>query len=137
MIKFPYGISDFYAISSAGYFYIDRTDRIPMLEAAGRQLLFLRPRRFGKSMLLSMVENYYDLARADEFAPLFGHLAIGKQPTPLHNHSFVMTWDFSVIVTSFSTEAMQQNVHDHINGQIDAGRGEPNPLQALSLDRRI
>ena len=119
MIKFPYGISDFHAISSAGYFYIDRTDRIPMLEAAGRQLLFLRPRRFGKSMLLSMLENYYDLARADEFAPLFGHLAIGKQPTPLHNRYFVMTWDFSVIVTSFSTEAMQQNVHDHINGQID------------------
>jgi hypothetical protein len=119
MIKFPYGISDFHAISSAGYFYIDRTDRIPMLEAAGRQLLFLRPRRFGKSMLLSMLENYYDLARANEFEPLFGHLIIGKQPTPLHNHYFVMTWDFSVIVTSFSTEAMQQNVHDHINGQID------------------
>lgn len=119
MIKFPYGISDFHAISSEGYFYIDRSGCIPLLEEAGRQLLFLRPRRFGKSMLLSLLENYYDLARADEFAQLFGHLAIGKQPTPLHNRYFVMTWDFSVIVTSLSTEEMQQSVYDHINSQID------------------
>ena len=82
MIKFPYGISDFHAIISDGYLYIDRTDRIPMIEGVGRQLLWLRPRRFGKSMLLSMLENYYDFARADEFNQLFGHLAIGKNPTP-------------------------------------------------------
>ena len=119
MIKFPYGLSDFHRIGIENYFYIDRTDRIPMIEGVGDQLLFLRPRRFGKSMLLSMLENYYDLARADEFAQLFGHLAIGRQPTPLHNRYFVMTWDFSVIVTSLSTEEMQQSVFDHINSQID------------------
>ncbi len=56
-MKFPYGISDFYDISTEGYLYIDRTDRIPLIEEAGKQLLFLRPRRFGKSLLLSMLEN--------------------------------------------------------------------------------
>jgi hypothetical protein len=74
MIKFPYGISDFQRISTESYLYVDRTDLISMLEAVGAQLHFLRPRRFGKRMLLSMVENYQDLARADEFPQLFGHL---------------------------------------------------------------
>ncbi len=85
MIKLPYGISDFYKLVTEDYLYIDRTDRIPLIEEAGQQLLFLRPRRFGKSLWLSTLENYYDIAKADHFERLFGHLAIGKTPTPLHN----------------------------------------------------
>jgi len=61
---------------------------------------FLRPRRFGKSLLLSMLENYYDVAKADEFDRLFGQLAIGQNPTPKHNQYFVMNWDFSGIEPS-------------------------------------
>lgn len=55
MIKLPYAISSFHRIRSEGYTYIDRTHYIPLLEEAGRQLVFLRPRRFGKSLLLSML----------------------------------------------------------------------------------
>jgi len=93
-MKFPYGIADFYKLITEGYFYVDRTDRIPLIEDTGPQLLFLRPRRFGKSLLLSMLETYYDVARADEFDTLFGHLAIGRHPTPLHNQHLIMRWDF-------------------------------------------
>jgi hypothetical protein len=57
-MKFPYGISDFGKIILNGYFYQDRSGCIPLLEAAGDQLVFIRPRRFGKSLLLSMLENY-------------------------------------------------------------------------------
>jgi hypothetical protein len=57
-MRFPYGLSDFATLIKEGYFYQDRTDRIPLLEGAGRQLLFIRPRRFGKSLLLSMLEHY-------------------------------------------------------------------------------
>jgi len=64
-MKFPYAISDFREIMREGYFYCDRTDRIPLLEQ-GKYLLFLRPRRFGKTLLLSMLANYYDVARKDE-----------------------------------------------------------------------
>ena len=85
MMKFPYGQSDFGKLMRDGYFYQDRSDRIPLLEDAGDQLLFIRPRRFGKSLLLSMLEHYYDLRQADEFEQLFGHLAIGRRPTPLRN----------------------------------------------------
>ncbi len=58
-MRFPYGIADFRKIWEEGYFYVDRTDRIPLLEETGSQLLFLRPRRFGKSLWLSTLENYF------------------------------------------------------------------------------
>jgi hypothetical protein len=117
-MKFPYGLSDFYKIIDENYFYVDRTDRIWLIEETGSQLLFLRPRRFGKSLLLSMLENYYDLAKADEFERLFGHLAIGKNPTARHNQYFVMRWDFSAISPKDEPEALQQAMYDHINGCI-------------------
>lgn len=66
-MNFPYGISDFYKVSSERYFYVDRTERIPVVEEAGDHLLFLRPRPFGKTLLLSTLRNYYDLVRAEEF----------------------------------------------------------------------
>lgn len=118
MIKFPYGISDFYKISTEAYFYIDRTPYLRLLEDMGPQLLFLRPRRFGKSLLLSLLENYYDLAKAAEFERLFGKLAIGQQPTALHNSYFVMRWDFSVISALGDAAAIQQSIYDHLNDQI-------------------
>ncbi len=98
-MTFPYGIADFGKIRHQGYFYQDRTHLIPHLEAAGEQLLFLRPRRFGKSLLVSMLEHYYDVNQADQFAALFGDLAIGQNPTPLHNRYFILHWDFSVVKT--------------------------------------
>ena len=66
MIKFPYGISNFQRIRSYGYLYLDRTALLPTLEQAGEQLLFLRPRRFGKSLLVSLLKHYYDLRQADK-----------------------------------------------------------------------
>ncbi len=118
-MKFPYGICDFYEIITENYFYADRTDRIPMIEEAGKHLLFLRPRRFGKSLLLSMLENYYDIAKADEFERLFGHLAIGKNPTQRHNRYFVMKWDFSALEPQGDIQQIRQALHDHINGCIE------------------
>jgi hypothetical protein len=117
-LKIPYGIADFQKINQLGYFYQDRTAKIPLIEQAGEQLLFLRPRRFGKSLLLSMLENYYDLNKADQFETLFGHLAIGQQPTPRHNQYFVMKWDFSTIAAHGRIEEIEQRIHEHLNGCI-------------------
>jgi hypothetical protein len=119
-LKIPYGIADFQKISQLGYFYQDRTTKIPLIEQAGEQLLFLRPRRFGKSLLLSMLENYYDLNKADQFETLFGHLAIGQHPTPLHNQYFVMKWDFSTIAAHGNVEMIERRIHEHINDRINA-----------------
>ena len=117
-LKIPYGIADFQKINQLGYFYQDRTDKIPLIEQAGEQLLFLRPRRFGKSLLLSMLENYYDLNKADQFETLFGHLAIGQQPTPRHNQYFVMKWDFSTIAAHGRIKEIEQAIHNHINLKV-------------------
>ena len=118
-MKFPYGLSDFGTLILEHYFYQDRTAFIPTLEDAGRQLLFLRPRRFGKSLLLSMLEHYYDLNRANQFTDLFGHLAIGQQPTPLHNQFFVMKWDFSLVKAQGDLKDIEAALHQHINDCIE------------------
>ena len=118
MLKFPYGISNYYRIVTENYFYVDRSSHISLIEDAGDQLLFLRPRRFGKSLLLSMLENYYDVAKADEFDKLFGHLAIGKNPTPKHNKYLIMKWDFSVIKTHNAIIDIEHSLNNHINNTI-------------------
>ncbi len=96
-MKIPYGIADFYSLRTEGYLYVDRTERIAVLEELGKALLFLRPRRFGKSLWLGTLANYYDLRTAGEHDVLFGDLAIGKAPTTLAHRFFVMRWDFSKI----------------------------------------
>lgn len=118
-MKFPYGLSNFGTLVQERYFYQDRTDRIPRLEEAGRQLIFIRPRRFGKSLLLSMLEHYYDIDQADHFEALFGSLAIGRHPTPLRNQYFVMKWDFSLIQSQGSLTEIEAALHRHLNDCIE------------------
>ncbi len=96
-MKIPYGVADFYSLRTEGNLYVDRTDRIAVVEDLGKSLLFLRPRRFGKSLWLTTLASYYDLRLAGEHERLFGDLAIGKAPTTLAHRFFVMRWDFSRI----------------------------------------
>ena len=117
-MKFPYGLSDFGKLIQEGYWYQDRTSRLALLEAAGNQLIFLRPRRFGKSLLLSMLEHYYDLNRADQFATLFGGLAVESEPTPLRNQYFVMRWDFSLVPAQGEVADIEVALHQHLNDCI-------------------
>ena len=120
MLSIPYALSDFYALRTEGYCYIDRTHLLPQLEQAGRQLLFLRPRRFGKTLWLSLLENYYDVAKAAAFESLFAELAIGEQPTPHHNRYFILRWDFSVVDPQGDREQIARSLHNHINATIEA-----------------
>ncbi|MBK1649111.1 AAA family ATPase [Rhabdochromatium marinum] len=117
-MKFPYGTADFHKIITDGYYYADRTERIRTLENVGDQILFLRPRRFGKTAWLTTLENYYDLARAGEFEALFGALAIGQHPTARRNSYFVLRWDFSMVDASGSLAEIRQALHNHINAQV-------------------
>lgn len=96
-MRIPYGIADFYSLRTEGNVYVDRTDRIGVLEGLGKSLLFLRPRRFGKSLWLSTLSCYYDLRLAVEHERLFGDLEVGKAGTSSAHRYFVMHWDFSKI----------------------------------------
>ncbi len=114
-MEFPYGVSDFQSIIEDKLFYVDRTHLIPAIEAAGRQLIFLRPRLFGKSLCLSMLENYYDIAKKEHFSSLFGHLTIGKNPTPFRNRYVIMRWDFSMVSAEGNAADISRCLHQHIN----------------------
>jgi len=99
MIKIPYGISDFGKLRRKGSYYIDRTSYIEALEAdnAAEYILFLRPRRFGKSLWVSTLQHYYGIEYKDDFQPLFGDLYIGQNPTLNANSYLVLRMNFSGI----------------------------------------
>ena len=93
--ELPYGISDFTDLRRAGCYYTDKTQYIPKMEKAGRFLFLIRPRRFGKSIFLSMLAAYNDIARQDKFDELFDGLWIQQHPTEEKGTYQVMYLDFS------------------------------------------
>ena len=101
--QIPYGVSDFRSVIEQNLYYVDKSMYIEELERQSRTLIFIRPRRFGKSLFLNMMRLYYDKAAAGDFERLFGGLYIGQHPTPLRNHYQVLSLDFSQIGGSIST----------------------------------
>ncbi len=101
MLKIPYGKSDYRTLMEENYFYQDRTMYIQTLENWGpTYLLYLRPRRFGKSLWLSTLRYYYGLQHREAFDMLFGKTFIGQNPTASANTYMVLNFDFSSINTS-------------------------------------
>ncbi|MDD6891485.1 MAG: ATP-binding protein [Bacteroidales bacterium] len=95
--KLPYGVSDFVSVRERNLYYVDKTMYLPELEDQPDTLIYIRPRRFGKSLFISMMEAYYDKRMADRFDELFGDLWIGSHPTPIRNRYQVLHLDFSQI----------------------------------------
>ncbi|MCP4138325.1 MAG: AAA family ATPase [bacterium] len=96
--KIPYGISNFEKLTKEDYYFLDKTAFIEELENLGSPyLFFLRPRRFGKSLFISMLQHYYDINQKDHFESLFKETYIGKNPTPLRNSYPVIEFDFSLV----------------------------------------
>lgn len=118
MLRFPYGISHFPLIRKEHYLYLDRTHLLSELEAAGRQLIFLRPRRFGKSLWVSTLASYYDIKQAEQFENLFGDLAVGQQATAEHNQYLVLQWDFSAVSPQGDIEQIKSHLFTHLNEAI-------------------
>ena len=99
--KIPYNLTNFGQIRTENYLYVDKTRFIEMLENENTKHHFLiRPRKFGKSLFLSVLEHYYDVRFKDKFRELFGDLYIGQNPTPLANSYFIINFDFSGLNTS-------------------------------------
>lgn len=95
MIRLLHPISDFNRMRRDNCYYIDRSNYIERLENFGYYVLFVRPRRFGKSLFLSTLEHYYDVNQKEHFQLLFGDLYIGQNPTPLANQFMILRFDFS------------------------------------------
>src|SRR5215203_4981977 len=110
-MRIPYGQSSFAALRADRYFYADKTpflSELENMEAGYKYLLFLRPRRIGKSLLLSMLEHYYDIDRKEQFDALFGGLWIHEHPTEERNKYLVLTLDFSTVNTAGGHETLQR-----------------------------
>ena len=116
--QLPYGVSDFESVIRDNLYYVDKTMYIPMLEEQPRNLMFIRPRRFGKSLLLSMLKTYYDKARKDQFEEIFGSLWIGKHPTPLMGRYQVMHLDFSQI--GGTIDELEKRFDEYLCYRLDA-----------------
>jgi len=116
--KMPYGLSNFEMIRIENYAYVDKTRFIEQIENEPSKYHFLiRPRKFGKSLFLSMLRYYYDICYADKFNMLFGHLYIGKKPTPKRNSLFVIKFSFSGLDTR-SVEQFQVSFSEAIRSSI-------------------
>ena len=93
--RLPYGMQNWEDVRLSNYYYVDKTRFIPEIEAANPYFFFIRPRRFGKSLLMSMLRHYYDVNKAGSFDRLFGDLWIGQHPTPERNSYLVLYLNFS------------------------------------------
>ena len=101
MKKLPYGISDYERLIENDYYYVDKTMYIEKLENLPEPyIMFLRPRKFGKTLFTSTLENYYDYKKTDKFEKLYGKTYIGKQPTKLKNKYHILKFNFSGIDTT-------------------------------------
>ena len=95
--RIPYGVSNFVEVVEQNQYYVDKTMYLPLLEQQPNSLFFIRPRRFGKSIFLSMLRTYYDISQKEKFQKRFGNLWIGSQPTPLQGTFQILFLDFSRI----------------------------------------
>ncbi len=101
MKKLPYGISNYEELIEDGYYYVDKTKYIEKLESLPeKRIIFLRPRKFGKTLFTSILENYYDVRKIEKFEKLFGETYIGKNPTKLKNKYHILRFNFSGIDTT-------------------------------------
>ena len=115
--QLPLGISDFTRLKRDDYYYVDKTMFIPSLEQTSSYLFLVRPRRFGKSLLLSMLRAYYDVSMKERFDELFGHLWIGAHPTPLQGRYAVLHLDFSQVTGTI--DELRESFDSYCGIQVD------------------
>ena len=109
----PYGISDYAQVKREGLFLVDKTKYLERMERAGHFLFLIRPRRFGKSMFLSMMEAYYDIEAKDNFDLLFGDTYVGNHPTAERSEYQVLRLDFS------KPGGNKDTIEENVNGYLD------------------
>ncbi|MFO0761426.1 MAG: AAA family ATPase [Byssovorax sp.] len=122
-MRLPYGIANFAEIRRGGYAYIDKTGFIPALESAEkgrRYLVFLRPRRMGKTLLLSMLEHYYDILDAPSFDALFEGLAIADAPTPERSRYAVLRLEMTGMPTSLGVADLRAAFLSRLHNSLNA-----------------
>ena len=144
--KIPYGISNFEKLRKDNFYYVDKTKYIEVLENFNEPYIcFFRPRRFGKSLFVTMLSSYYDKVHAETFNNIFGDTYIGRNPTPLKNTYYILNLDFSGITvddkeTTYNdfTESVKSSIEDFIEKyrvpiKLSSNEQTPNSLLNVFL----
>lgn len=113
----PYGISDFSRLIDQDYYYVDKTHFLPQIEEIANYIFLIRPRRFGKSVFLTMMRAYYDISQRDRFEERFGNLWIGKHPTKLQGIYQMLYFDFSK--ANLGRGSLEDNFNDYCCIQLN------------------
>jgi hypothetical protein len=114
----PSGISDFKQLRRQNRYYVDKSMYIPTIETVANFQFLIRPRRFGKSLFLTMLSAYYDLNERDNFQDLFKGLWIADHPTELQGQYQVLYMDFSRV--SSQLDRLEENFYDYMSVILDS-----------------
>ena len=115
--RIPYGMMNFVSVRERDCYYVDKTPFIEEIENSNMYFFYIRPRRFGKSLTLSMLKQYYDINMADRFEELFGGLYIGENPTPEHNTYLIISLNFAVVDANL--ENYKKGLDAHCNTEFN------------------
>ena len=115
--RIPYGMQNFEDMRKRDCYYVDKTPFIEDIEDSNMYFFFIRPRRFGKSLTLSMLENYYDINKKDKFEEIFGNLYIGENPTPEHNSYLIIDLNFAIVVGGLNN--YKRGLDEYCNTQFN------------------
>ncbi|MBD9093928.1 MAG: AAA family ATPase [Bacteroides oleiciplenus] len=115
--RIPYGMMNFIDVREDDCYYVDKTHYIPLIENANKYFFYIRPRRFGKSLTISMLRHYYNILEADKFERWYGDLYIGKHPTPERNSYLIIYLNFAVV--NAELKSYQQSLDAHCNTEFN------------------
>lgn len=115
--RIPYGMMNFIDVREDDCYYVDKTHYIPLIENANKYFFYIRPRRFGKSLTISMLHHYYNILEADKFERWYGDLYIGKHPTPERNSYLIIYLNFAVV--NAELKSYRQSLDAHCNTEFN------------------
>ena len=115
--RIPYGEADIMRIRRNGWLYVDKTRFVPRLEQE-RYAFLIRPRRFGKSLWVSLLELYYDRFWADRFDATFAGTDVGRNPTEERGHYVTLRFDFSMV--NDKLETLEQRFEGYCHIELEA-----------------
>lgn len=115
--RIPYGMMNFIDVREDDCYYVDKTHYIPLIENANKYFFYIRPRRFGKSLTISMLRHYYNILEADKFEKWYGDLYIGKHPTPERNSYLIIYLNFAVV--NAELKSYRESLDAHCNTEFN------------------
>ena len=117
--KIPYGLSDFKRVKTENYYFVDKTHFLKLIEDEANFLYFLRPRRFGKSLTIAMIEAYFDVYYKEQFDAIFKDTYAYDNPTPFKSSFYILSFNFSAIDTTDYENSFRTNLNSAVKKFIN------------------